>query len=944
MTSIRREFLGWNRPLLQSAVEWLAQEFTTGLELDLSQAIVVVPGRRAGRRLDELLVLHAQQQQVRLTPPQVVTLGSLPELLYPLQRPLASDLVQQLAWAKVLRDSDRKTLRQIVPRPPADDDPLAWWALGTLLWRQHRELAADGRHFADVARLGATLDGFAETDRWAALETVQASYLRTLDSLGLWDVQTARLVAIKQHEPCTDRELILLGTVDLNQATRQILDLVAEHVTVLIGAPADRADGFDAHGCLVPTAWTETVVEIPEDRIRVCDDSFEQAELLAQELARLGAKFRADEIVVGLADDRLGPYIERQLGECGVTTRWLEGCRLSDSGPCRLLLGAADLLERGRYDEFAAFVRHPDVRLALGMSEGLAELDAAFGRHLPVTPEALRDILETTQTCDRTVELLRAVGTLLSPLTGPARPLPSWSEPLRQWLMTIYGSCRVDAFTREGQVLRESLSKLNEVLAELSAVPASVAPTVSAAHAIRCVVDCTSDDFVPPEPLPNAVELLGWLELPLDDAPAVVVTSFNDRFIPSSLNSDLFLPNELRRKLGLEDNSRRFARDAYAVNLMQQSRGDVVWIVARRDSDGNPLVPSRLLFAIEPERLAARVLRFVERDEPPIAATIGAIATAPDQNSSDGHASGNSSLQVPRPEQIAVLLQRPDLLNPTRELNLRVTAFKDYLACKYRYFLRHELKLGSLDDQAVELDPLAFGSLLHEVLKRFGESAARHSRDEQQVRQCLIGELESLAKQRFGSRRRAAVNVQLKQMESRLEAFARWQVKWRNEGWVIEYVEFDVHAESSPSKQPTLRVDDIAVWLHGRLDRIDRNEKSGEYVILDYKTGDRAQTPEQTHRKTPTEWIDLQLPLYRHLARSLALPSEPLLGYINLPKELGQVAPAIAEWSAEDLQAADEVAKDVVRGIARRDFWPMTTPPPPMFGEFADLCHETVFG
>lgn len=69
-----------------------------------------------------------------------------------------------------------------------------------------------------------------------------------------------------------------------------------------------------------------------------------------------------------------------------------------------------------------------------------------------------------------------------------------------------------------------------------------------------------SDEPVPPEPTSDAVELLGWLELPLDDTQAAIVTSFNEGFVPTSLNSDLFLPNGLRRRLGLNDNARRYAR------------------------------------------------------------------------------------------------------------------------------------------------------------------------------------------------------------------------------------------------------------------------------------------------------------------------------------------------------------------------------------------------
>ena len=114
--------------------------------------------------------------------------------------------------------------------------------------------------------------------------------------------------------------------------------------------------------------------------------------------------------------------------------------------------------------------------------------------------------------------------------------------------------------------------------------------------------------------------------------------------------------------------------------------------------------------------------------------------------------------------------------------------------------------------------------------------------------------------------------------------------------------------------------------------------------MFDYKSGDRGDEPEKTHRKKNSEWVDLQLPLYRHLVRELSLPSEPKLGYINLPKDLNEVGERFADWSLADLASADETAADVARQIAARDFWPPADPPPRLIREFDDLCQVGVFG
>src|SRR5262249_7857022 len=101
--SIRRVFLDWTKPALAAAGGCLARTLRQSRELDLSRAIVVVPGARAGRRLLEILVALAEEHQGRFTPPKFVAQHELPERLYTPKRPLADVLTQQLAWVAALR-------------------------------------------------------------------------------------------------------------------------------------------------------------------------------------------------------------------------------------------------------------------------------------------------------------------------------------------------------------------------------------------------------------------------------------------------------------------------------------------------------------------------------------------------------------------------------------------------------------------------------------------------------------------------------------------------------------------------------------------------------------------------------------------------------------------------------------------------------------------------
>ena len=68
-------FLGWDRPALPSAVAWLCERFSVDAAVDLSEVLVVVPGRQAGRRLTELLIDATDASGLELLPPLALRIG-----------------------------------------------------------------------------------------------------------------------------------------------------------------------------------------------------------------------------------------------------------------------------------------------------------------------------------------------------------------------------------------------------------------------------------------------------------------------------------------------------------------------------------------------------------------------------------------------------------------------------------------------------------------------------------------------------------------------------------------------------------------------------------------------------------------------------------------------------------------------------------------------------
>jgi hypothetical protein len=525
------------------------------------------------------------------------------------------------------------------------------------------------------------------------------------------------------------------------------------------------------------------------------------------------------------------------------------------------------------------------------------------------------------------------IETLLEPLAAGGRPLHEWGDPILGVVREVFGGRAWSLDDPADRAVVNACDQIRNAVADLTAAHHELIPRLSGSDALRLLLRALASAALPPQAEGPAIELLGWLELPLDDAPALVVTGMNEGIVPGSRNADLFLPNDLRRQLEIEDNDRRYARDAYALSVLAASRRDLRLIAGRRSPDNDPLIPSRLLFACEPEETARRARAWFSGGSAISAAPLLPAGLKPGKLMSNFYPPSPTSVSVPS--------------------SMKVTEFADYLKCPYRYFLRHRVKLATASDHDEELSPAAFGSLIHEALQAFAEGPARHSTNAGDIEAFLSGSLDRLAARSYGKHPLPAVAIQVEQLRMRLNAFARWQAEWARAGWEI------VHAEEQiDGKHAWLMVDGKPMYLRGRIDRIDRLRGSGDVVILDYKTGESVKTPEKSHQ-SGADWTDLQLPLYRHLAPGIPRlhkaagisPAaraidweriEPPLGYIVIPKNEKQVAAKIAEWTLDDLLAADQTAADVVRQVRLGKYWPPADPPPSGFDELASICQDGI--
>jgi hypothetical protein len=934
---IDRRWTNPGEPLLRNASQWLVDQAAVartggvapdgaGRLCDLSNWLCVMRGRRAGRLLLRELLDAAQRSDRGLVPPRIVTQGGMVELLLEAGVPAAHPIERTLAWMQALQSAPSEILRPLMPELPAGDDWQAWHRLARTINALHEELAGAGVEMLTAASKADAMDQPVEGDRWRVLADVIERYRAVLRRCGLVDPHEARWAAANSgRAPGVGgvSGIALIGVVELNAMQRAAIESAGVPVTAFVHADQSMQAGFDAFGCVEATFWQEREIPLSDGKVAIADRPGDQAQAIMHALADLGGTRAAEDIVIGVGDDTLRDEIERAALWADVHVHDSQGISLKQTPAARLLAAIADYLDDARFAHFASLLRHADLAAwlnrVLPKAQGditgwLSLLDCYFADHLQ--QRCAGEYLGEPGRATKLRHVHEKVHELLRPCVGEGRPIAQWLAPIAQVLWTVYddGDARDEA----------GVERLIDSFSELAALPGALQPTLPAPAAIRLLLREVGEKAMPAQSRRDAIEMLGWLDLHPDPSPVLIVAGVNDGFVPATTSADPFLPDSMRAALGLACNRTRYARDAYLLEVLVRGGQQLTLITGRRSTNGEPLTPSRLLLACDERELPGRVQRLCS-DPPTPGLPVGA----------------------PRPgaESRFVVPMLPLSIEPPAYL--RVTDFRVYLECPYRFALGRLLGLEGISDRLSELDAGTFGSLAHDVLAQLGRSEEMlDETDPQCICEFLLDHLKQRIRGLFGDAPLTAVRVQAAQLEQRMLSFAAFQAATRREGWRIAFTE---HAMDERS------VLDVpgegAMPIHGKIDRIDRHEHTGAWRIIDYKTSDSGKGPIEAHHsgraKIPVgddlAWSDLQLPLYRYLAARSALGVDGAveLGFIVLPRQSNGAKWIASPWEAAHLESAVACACDVVRAIRAGRFernLNFTSP----FDAFARICQSMV--
>ena len=836
------------RKAVDAVADWLAAKVRSDAAgvPSLAHVLAVVPTAQSGRRLRHAL---ARRFPSGLVPPCVKMPAHLVDLFAP---DIAGRADELLAWREARGGK-------------------GGFDVAAELAGVRRILGANALSFADVAsKVGEILKGDfvdVEVDRWEKLAELEVRYVAALERRGKRD----RIAAMKA---ALEKPVVFPG--------------VEEAVVACVLDPLPVMNLVLEKSGLPVTELLPDVSSAPELQM----SQISMSGTAASEAAKIAAHFasvKRDEALPSLclADPEPFPEIQGALRAKGLNVHNPSSIALATSSLGHVAHQIAVLARTSSYSVFSAFVRGGDVRRWLKAELKLddAKLTAALvdldNRQQQLIPEKIDDIAPKTD------HALRAIFEFVKVQLRKRGP--------RQILASVFATLALDERDERSREFAAAAEAINELVDECFAqdVPRDLALELFERRLGEATYELEPDEG-------ETILTDGWLELPFLEADEVVVSGFAEGKVPEAVVGHAFLPDSLRRGLGLVDNTARTARDRtiLAMTLACRATNAVTVHFHSVDGNGDVMKPSRLLFdCADDGELVRRVTALY-------ATRAGTGETPP----ADLPAQWKIRLPLP-PEHAELCKTSPSSLDL-------------YMHCPFTYILRKTYG-ESEDYRADELDASEFGNLAHDALEEWGNGELKDSADADAIASVLEEKVDALLEDRFGIEIPAIVSLQGESVKRRLRRFAALQAARAADGWRVMATE------------RKMKVVYGHTTVAGRCDRIDFNEKTGEWCVVDYKTWDSAERAaayamdkDKDTGESVRTWKSLQLPLY--CAMLDADPEFPdarreriTASYCVLAKSAEETCYS-EPFSGEEVPAAEAKVKELVDGIERGIFWPAT--------------------
>lgn len=876
---LQRIFLGYDSPFLPLLTRHLLKD-----RASLASTLVITPTTQSGRILRESLAAEAKA----LLAPTVSTPGALLQLDEP---SVAPTWLEKIAWIETLESitrSEWENFTGLFPEPPDTTDASSDWAVS--LAGEIASLRTTLQdHLHNLFSASKFLANTPESARWENLATLENLAERKLTSWGY----KSRSSALRANFSLPEKfqNIVLAGITEMPPC---LIDALAKHpgdVTCIIPAPESEAALFSPQG--IPLVeWSTRELSL-DAAVHIAADPGRQALVALDALSQTGGD--SSGIALGCADDRTGTILARTLSENGwsafhpaatqplpALVRWLRAWR--------------EWLSKPSSQNLAALFTHPESTTIIGglRAQKLRDFNSLRDKHPTASPADLLRVAKSGQP-----ELALSLASII--------------ELRQSFLSTSFPeavSAHLAALSLSGRSSEATLAQIEAFLE--AATP--IFPEIRRSHAFwlqTLLSELPTPSAQPPSD--RVLDIQGWLELLYEPGDHLVICGMNETFVPARSGGEPWLSENIRKALGLVSDENRHARDAFLLHAMLQMRtatGSATLICGKTGDGGETYLPSRLLFQIPRTDLIPAVKNLFREIEPPEANLIW---------------TRDFTWQIPQVE------------NRDR---ISVTSLHDYLACPFRFYLKHIVHMSQPEPDRREMNARDFGSITHFVLECWGnDTEARLLSDAEKLAAYFDAKLAEVILERFGKKPPLAIRIQTGSIRQRLAWFAIQQAEIRAEGWEVTGIERKIAIPSN------------GFILSGMIDRIDRHRETGQLRVIDYKTGD-VKDIEKEHRQRITArtvipahfrdnqpafqtgedskgkpfeafWKNLQLPLYALAERIASDGILPIPAYIHLGKTTDNVK--ITTWddfTEGDLESAKACADWITTSISGRKFWP----------------------
>jgi ATP-dependent helicase/nuclease subunit B len=900
-------YYGWQvNPLAYVAKEIVA----LNRDYDFSQNVVIIPSSRAGRNLIKNLYQHSSIFSSYIIPPKILTPAGIMPFFFQHDM-LAGKTERLLAWIAAIKYLT-KPLVSLIANDNVLNNSQALALLAGKIDKLYIEISEYGKDFFSISEelLSAfSLERVGET--FLVLAKCAESYKDLLQKQSLVDPHThflSQLDKLKQGEIKFNsiKKVFFVGCVELTPLVRAVALNLPLETHSFINAPDSLNNLFDEVGCLNLTKAEDFKINFNNIDIRYLDNSFDQGREVAKTVKTLTESYPYTQISVGLIDESISNTIYSESQILDIKLRRSKVVNLANFSLIGLIKDLQSFFANKSLNKFVDIVRHPWLsswlsRRKLSTAKILSEI-SYYQSTLPVKLILLNRLCSKKfPNCHYCLQELDASLNFLN------RETYSINEYIEQFYLILKNLLATDP---HALTLSESnsLEKLYRKLDDLENLSAIQAQQLNFTEFVTLISEEIREESAD-ENLDEQIELIGWLELPLDQAANTILTSFTDEHIPASLNEDVYLPNQARILLGLPNNESKLIRDLYCFKLLSETRDNLVILVPRADKKGEKTMPSRLLYQDSPTQTAKRVIDFFR------------------WKNLDNKIAGEYLREQLNLKSNSVLTVELDTLAYDKFLAepIPVSALSRYQICSYRFYLEYVLKISDSELELRELTNRTYGTLAHKILYLLIQEELK-GRDiyEENYLNTFFSEF---LKSYYPLKILPTVNLQLYYLKERLKSFLNVNYQLRREGWQTLHQELEI--------SNMFKVGSSKLNLFGRIDRVDYQPNTNSVLIIDYKTSDTPSNPNDDHFKN-REWQKLQLPSYYILFKENLifknLNSPTLnLAYFNLPKLASDTSLSFANWSDDDLNRAYDTVFTVLGKINNREI----NPPLPLEDEYS---------